>query len=71
MSGVSLLQGFRNTGVQEHRSTGVQKYQRSGNCIIIMPSPRKSDNHEYAMQVPGIIVSSQVSQYQVNCTSAM
>jgi len=38
MSGVSPFQGFKSTGVQEHRS---QEYQMSGNNIIIMPSPRK------------------------------
>ena len=38
-----------DTGVQEYKSTGVQEYQMSGNNIIIMPNPRKSDNHEYAM----------------------
>ena len=46
MSGVSLFQGFK---YQEFKSTGVQEYQMSGNNIIIMSSPRKSDNHEYAM----------------------
>jgi len=33
MSGASLFQGFKYTGVQE--------YQISGNNIIIMPSPLK------------------------------
>jgi len=41
MSGASLFQGFKYTGVQE--------YQMSGNNIIIMPSPRKSDSHKYAI----------------------
>ena len=41
MSGASLFQGFKYTGVQE--------YQVSGNNIIIMPSPRKSDRHEYVV----------------------
>ena len=46
MSGVSL---FRGSSIQEFRSTGVQEYQMSGNNIIIMPSPCKSDSHEYAI----------------------
>ena len=41
MSGASPFQGFKYTGVQE--------YQMSSNNIIIMPSPRKSDSHEYAI----------------------
>jgi len=41
MSGASLFQGFKYTGVQE--------YQISGNNIIIMSSFRKGDSHEYAI----------------------
>ena len=41
ISGVSLLQGFRDIGVQE--------YQIFGNSIKIMPSPRKSNSHEYVI----------------------
>jgi len=37
------------SGVQVYRSSGVQEYQMSDNNIIIMPSPRKSDSHEYAI----------------------
>jgi len=46
MSGASLFQGFKYTGVQEYRSLGVSM---SGNNIIIMPSSRKSDSHEYVI----------------------
>ena len=43
-----------DTGVREYmgsrvQESGVQEYQMSDNNIIIMPSPRKIDNHEYAM----------------------
>ena len=38
-----------DTEVQEYRGLGVQEYQMSGSSIIIMSSPRNSDNHEYAM----------------------
>ena len=41
LSGASLIQGFKHTGVQE--------YQMFGNNIIIILSPRKSDSHEYAI----------------------
>jgi len=37
---------YKNSGAQEFTSTGVQEYLMSGSSIIIMLSPRKSDNHE-------------------------
>ena len=42
VSGVSLFQGFKNTGVQEYKSSGVP----DGNSIIIMSNPVKGDNQE-------------------------
>jgi len=55
--------------VQVYRSTGVQEYQISGNNRIVMPSPCKSDSHEYVIyrvlgsgvrydiyQVPGLYI---------------
>ena len=65
ISGVSLLQGFKNTGVQEH--------QMPGNSIIIMPSPVKVIimNRQYNTSIrcnsiqSGATTSGQVYQYQV------
>ena len=68
------------SGVQEYRSTGVQEYQISGNSIIIMPSPRKSNSHEYVIKyrchnirssvpVPGDSMSS-VKCYYIKCQVA-
>ena len=45
----SNVRSFPISGVQVYRSTGVQEYQISDNNIIIMPRPRKSDSHEYAI----------------------
>ena len=43
ISGASLFQGFKYTGVQEYQISG-------NNNIIIMSCPRNSDSHEYVIQ---------------------
>ena len=63
MSGASLFHGFKYTGVQE--------YQMSGNNIIIMPSPRKSDSHDaYSTGITGGSVRLRVAMSsQCTCTT--
>ena len=61
ISGVSLFQGFKYTGVQEYQMVAVKLSSQVSTKVVIMI--------DIAIRVSGEIVYGQVSQYQVKCIS--